>query len=313
MRSRIFRCWGLSRLVPTVLLLGAIATTAGCSKSDEDNPPSPNTTSQAQATQSSIASAQAVHDHAGHDMPQEGPTATGDPMAMGAGTPQGGDAAPSGPMAAVAAPSDGSPMNGMPAGMARMLGQPPMQDSTGGAGGLPSAIGAPHIYHVGADGFFLDQATAIGLTGEQKSKLALLQKSAALAYATTQRKMEQADQDLWVLTSSEKPDATKIETKIGEFARLTGQQRMDFLRAVGDAVGILTEAQRKASVLLGAVDPGAMQTAPSASAMTMGDGPPGGMAKKPMGGMGGRGSKGPPEGMKMGGMDAGASGGMGHM
>ncbi|MBC7061353.1 hypothetical protein G6O49_23520, partial [Salmonella enterica subsp. enterica serovar Enteritidis] len=89
--------------------------------------------------------------------------------------------------------------------------------------GLPAAIGAPHIYHLAADTFFLDQATALGLTAEQQKKLTALKESAGVAYATTQRKIDQKEQDLWVISSSEAPDVAKIETKIGEIARLTGQ------------------------------------------------------------------------------------------
>lgn len=317
-------------LAPMVLVTFALGTLDGCSKVDDDVAAAPNPTRQAQAVQASIASAQAEHDrHALAVMQDAGAAAPSAPMATGAST---GDS----PAMAM-----GASTGGAPAGMARMLGQPPMAGGSGPAGGLPPAMGAPHIYHLGADTFFLDQASAIGLTSDQQKKLAGLKDSAALGYATTQRKIEQGEQDLWALSSSEAPDIAKIETKIGDIARLTGQQRMDFIRTMGKAVGVLSDAQRKAVVLQGGpMQPGAMPPTPGASGMSMGDGGPppsmgmgdpgkmpGGMGpggKMPPPGMrmgdpgkmpGGMGPGGmPPPGLGMGGMaDAGASGGMGHM
>ena len=86
-----------------------------------------------------------------------------------------------------------------------------MASGSSAAGGLPAAIGAPHIYHLGADTFFLDRASAIGLTSEQQMRLSALRENAALTYATTQRKIDQGEQDLWVLSSSEAPEIAKIE------------------------------------------------------------------------------------------------------
>lgn len=208
----------------------------------------------------------------------------------------------------------GAPVGGSPSGMARMLGQPPMPSGSSAAGGLPSAVGAPHIYHLGADTFFVDQANAIGLTSEQQTRLVALKANAAAAFATSQRKIDQGERDLWVLSSSETPDIAKIETKVGEISRLSGQQRIDFIRAVGVAVGVLSDAQRKAVASREMpMQPGAMALPPGASGMNMGAAPSSsGMPTMPMGAP----TK-MPKGMKMGGMggmgDAGSSGGMGHM
>ncbi len=283
----------------TRCVLVAVAVLTGCSKTADDTAgATSNPTAQAQAIQSSLA--QATHDHQMVGME---------------------DAAPSLPMAMNATESPPTNMSA-PTGMARMLGQPPMASS---AGGLPAAMGAPHIYHLGADSFFLDQASAIGLTSEQQIKLSGLKENAAVAYATTQRKMDQAEQDLWVLSSSEAPDLGKIDAKIGELARLGGQQRMDFIRTVGQAVAVLSDAQRKAV----ASQAGTMQPtmpASSTSGMNMGSGAPSssgamgmsGPSKMPPG-MGpskmppGMGPTSMPPGMGMGMGDAGSSGSMGHM
>ena len=200
------------------------------------------------------------------------------------------------------------------------------------SGALPAATGAPHLYHLGADSFFLDQANTVGLTSEQQRALTALKENAAMAYATTQRRIEQGEQDLWVLSSSDNPDITKIEAKIGEVARRTGQQRLDFIRAIGKAVSVLSDGQRKAiAAQAGAMQLGTMPPAAGAPSMNMGSppaptmpmgrmpagampppgmGPPGGMPLPGMGPPGGM----PPPGMGMGSKpDAGPPSGMGHM
>ena len=309
------------------LVASALAMLDGCSKAaDESAAAAPNASAQAQAAQLAILAAQAAQNQKQPGtMQEDGAAAPSAPMAMGgAAAPSapmamGGGAVPGAPMASGQPAADSPPMNmgapaaGAPTGMARLFGQPPMPSGASAAGGLPQAIGAPHIYHLGANTFFLDQASAIGLTTEQQKKLTALKESAATAYATTQRKIDQGEQDLWVLSSSEAPQIAKIETKIGETARLTGQQRMDFIRTVGVAVAVLSDAQRKAVASQGgAMPPSTMPPAASASGMPMGGGapPPAGMGmgdKKMPPGM-------PPPGMGMSKMaDAGPSGGMGHM
>ena len=240
---------------PLIVFAFGCALLDGCSKADtKDAYPAPNATAQAQAAHSSIMSAQAPHDdHVAGAMSNEG-------------------AAPS-PSMAMEGPSGSPPMNtgapagGMPMGKAGMLGQPPMPG--GATSGLPAAIGAPHLYHLGIDTFFLDRALAIGLTGEQQARLAALKENAAVAYATTQRKIDQGEQDLWVLSASEAPDIAKIETKIGEIARLMGQQRMDYIRKVGEAVGVLSDAQRKAVAAPGSAQPSTIPPVASASGGAM--------------------------------------------
>lgn len=273
------------------LLVGLLAL-VGCSKTDTPNaPPTPSAVaSQAQAVQSSIASAQAARvdqAHGGgpaHEHPAGVPF---DSQSPGHGPAMNADDA-MGPM-----------------GKVRLLGHPP---TTNAAGGLPGATGAPHLYHVGAEGFFLEQGTAIGLTADQQAKLSAIKEKADVAYTATQRKLDDAENDLWTLTSAETPDAVKIDAKISEIGRLTAQQRMDRVRAIGTAVAVLSDAQRKAVVALGptfAPAPG------SSGSMNMGGAPAGGMkmgddAMKMGGGM-----KMGDDAMKGGGMKMGGSGGMG--
>ncbi len=142
-------------------------------------------------------------------------------------------------------------MNGMPGGkMGQMMGMGmtrmgAMPQSGMQVSALPGFPGATHIYHVGATGFFLDHAEHITLTMDQQVKLNTLKESALLEQSTLERKIEQAEQDLWILTGSDAPDATKVEAKAREVEQLRTDQRIAFIRAVGRAATILMDDQRK--------------------------------------------------------------------
>lgn len=137
----------------------------------------------------------------------------------------------------------------------------------GGSMTMPSALpgfpGASHIYHIGASGFFLDHDEHIELTTEQRTALAQTKEKALLTQNSAQRQIDEAEQELWELTAADEPDAAKIEEKIREIEKIRGDQRLDFVRAVGEAAKVLSPEQRKA--LLGldppqpAADPDAAQ------------------------------------------------------
>jgi Spy/CpxP family protein refolding chaperone len=133
-------------------------------------------------------------------------------------------------------------------GMERMMGmgkmgQMPMPGMLVSA--LPGFPGASHIYHVGATGFFLDHPEHITLSTEQQTRLGQIREKAMMDQASDQRKIEQAEQELWDLTASDTPDAAKIEAKVREVEKLRGDQRLSFIRAVGSAAAVLTDEQRK--------------------------------------------------------------------
>ena len=113
------------------------------------------------------------------------------------------------------------------------------------ASALPGFPGASHIYHIGATGFFVDHGSHITLTTEQETRLNGIKEAALLEQATMERRIEQAEQDLWDLTGSDSPDATKIEAKAREIEKLRADQRIAFTRAVGNAATVLTAEQRK--------------------------------------------------------------------
>ncbi|VAX41486.1 hypothetical protein MNBD_PLANCTO02-3172, partial [hydrothermal vent metagenome] len=110
---------------------------------------------------------------------------------------------------------------------------------------LPGFPGASHIYHIGATSFFLDHPQHITLTKEQQIKLNAIKEKTLLEQATSNRFISQGEQELWVLTSSDTPNASKIEAKIQKIAKLSSSKRIAYIRAVGKAAKILTNEQRQ--------------------------------------------------------------------
>lgn len=150
--------------------------------------------------------------------------------------------------------------------MAGMMGMSGMGGAAPGAmpqSALPGFPGASHLYHIGATGFFLDHPQHITLTIEQQAGLNKAKEQALLAKSTADRGVEQAEQELWTLTAADQPDAAKIEGKIAEISKLTAEERLAFIRAVGEASKLLTDEQRK--ILTGFMPP--VSTAPAAAPM----------------------------------------------
>ena len=93
-----------------------------------------------------------------------------------------------------------------------------------------------------------------------------IQEQTLLSKSATDRQIEQAEQELAILTSSDQPDLKKIENKIREIAKLGADERIAFIKAVGEAAKLLTDDQRK--VLTGfASPPPAASPAPTMSPM----------------------------------------------
>ena len=67
-----------------------------------------------------------------------------------------------------------------------------------------------------------------------------------LAQASEQRKIDQAEQELYALTGADQPDNARIQEKLGEIEKLRADQRMNFIRAVGEASNVLTHEQHQA-------------------------------------------------------------------
>lgn len=73
--------------------------------------------------------------------------------------------------------------------------------------------------------------------------------------ANAERRIAQAEQDLWTLTGADQPDAPKVQAKAREIEELRATQRLAFIEAVGEATKLLTAEQR--SKLLGVGNPSA--------------------------------------------------------
>ena len=160
----------------------------------------------------------------------------------------------------------------------RLLGEPPTPPATSET--LPPGM-EPHLYHLGGVTFFLDRQE-LALTPEQRTKLSAIRETAVLVYATTQRQIDQSEQELWLLTAANRPDARRVEGKLNEIARLSTQQRMEYIRAIGQAVGVLSKAQQEMLAMAPATSPPAPPMATGSGAPPMG-GPIGGVpAAAPM-------------------------------
>ena len=125
---------------------------------------------------------------------------------------------------------------------------------------LPGFPGASHIYHIGATDFFLDHPEHITLSTEQQVKLNAAKQKAVTDKANAQRKVDEAEQQLWELTAADQPDAAKVEAKVREIEKLRGDQRLAIIRAVGEAAKVLTDDQRR--TLLGTAPPQAHKHTP---------------------------------------------------
>lgn len=120
-------------------------------------------------------------------------------------------------------------------------------------GRLPGFPGASHLYHVGATGFFLDHPQHITLSTEQQRALNRIKERALLDRSNANRRIEDAEQELWTLTAADAPDAIKIDASVRAIEKLRGDQRIGFIGAVGEAGKVLTPDQQAA--LLGTKPP----------------------------------------------------------
>ena len=137
----------------------------------------------------------------------------------------------SGGMSGGAAPA-GAGMPGMGAPTSAMPGQP----------------GASHLYHVGSTGFFLNHSQHITLTADQRVTLNRLKEKSMLDRASEQRKIDQAEQELYTLTGADQLDNSRVQAKVGEIEKLRAEQRMNFIQAVGEASKVLTHDQHQALI-----------------------------------------------------------------
>ena len=164
---------------------------------------------------------------------------------MGAMPPNAGMAAPAKAMGMCCMGMMGMPPGGN-AGMTAPAAVPPMAGMSGSSSAMPGQPGGSHILHIGSTGFFLNHGQHITLTADQKTKLNRLKEKAMLDQASEQRKIDQAEQEVYSLTGADQADTSKIQAKISEIEKLRSEQRMNFIQAVREASSVLTHEQHQA-------------------------------------------------------------------
>ena len=131
-----------------------------------------------------------------------------------------------------------------------MMGRNPAMNGSNMSGmsmpsSLPGFPGASHLYHIGETGFFLEHEEHINLSEAQQKQLNEIKEAALLARATAERKIEEAEQEMWQLTAMAEPDIKKIEAKANEIAQIEVSHRLAFIRSVGMAANVLSDEQRQ--------------------------------------------------------------------
>lgn len=131
----------------------------------------------------------------------------------------------------------------------------------GGAGmlapsALPGFAGQSHLYHIGATGFFLDHPQHIELTLEQQRRLAEIKEQTMLQDNEANRRIEAAEQRLWTLTGADEPQIGEVEKAAREIGETQVNRRLMFIRAVGTAASVLSEAQCQQLVGMAPADSG---------------------------------------------------------
>ena len=110
---------------------------------------------------------------------------------------------------------------------------------------LPGFPGQSHLYHIGATGFFLDHPRHIALTTEQQRMLGQHKQQSLLKQGELQRQIDAAEEKLWQLTGADQPQIGSIEKQVRDIERLRADQRMAFIRSVGEAARVLTDQHRQ--------------------------------------------------------------------
>jgi len=143
--------------------------------------------------------------------------------------------------------------------MGQMSQQTPNKQMTAPSAGqsseLPGFPGKAHIYHLGAEDFFLDQS-GIELSSEQNAQLNKIKDRSQESQESFGQKIKKAEEELWLLTASDRPDIKSIESKVKNIEALRGEKRITFIRDVGEAAGVLTEEQRSTLLSQKPQDPG---------------------------------------------------------
>lgn len=105
--------------------------------------------------------------------------------------------------------------------------------------------GPPALLHIGAKGFFLDRPQTFTPRADQAKAFATIKESSAMEMMASDNKIKDAEHSLWKLTASDNPDLAEIEAKARGVEKLRADQRVAFIRAVAEAVNLLTPEQKE--------------------------------------------------------------------
>lgn len=144
-------------------------------------------------------------------------------------------------------------MNSMMSGMGGMSGgnsmlAPPGIGIQGALSSLPGFPGASHLYHIGATNFYLDHPEHLTLTLEQQARLSEIRTKALMRRSDYNRKIQLEEENIWILTASDRPDLKLIADKIRVVEKLRGDQRIAFIEDVGRATSQLSGIQIQALI-----------------------------------------------------------------
>lgn len=144
-------------------------------------------------------------------------------------------------------------MNSMMSGMGGMAGgnsmlAPPGIGIQGALSSLPGFPGASHLYHIGATNFYLDHPEHLTLTLEQQARLSEIRTKALMRRSDFNRKIQLEEENIWVLTASDRPNLKLIADKIRVVEKLRGDQRIAFIEDVGRATSQLSGIQIQALI-----------------------------------------------------------------
>lgn len=124
--------------------------------------------------------------------------------------------------------------------------RPPMGECPAGESSHPDAIPKrAHLFHLGVRNFFLDHASHLKLTTEQKESLRTLRDDTWARWKDAEQGIQSLEVELWALTGAETPRLPEIETMIRTIAERRAAQRSAYVAAVARAAQVLTPDQRR--------------------------------------------------------------------
>jgi Spy/CpxP family protein refolding chaperone len=138
------------------------------------------------------------------------------------------------------------PMTGDPGMSAKPSGE--MSPMSKKSMSSPTADATP-LLHVGAKDFFLDHATHLMLSADQRARLETIKSDATQKKDATKKQVDEAEQELWQLTSADQPDGGQIDAKVQQIATLNATEQIAFIHSVAASSDVLTPEQRAQVVM----------------------------------------------------------------